>query len=196
MSDQSLTVYSLAEYNSSDDNVNREDTSQSDKHQSQPVQQTSAQLTDKQEDTEQPSTLVTQESDDTPFSLPDIPLLNDPTRSATFKKALKSDATLKSIRGLAHNSKSGYVWSEGLIFHDILDPTLGTKRRLVVPQPFRQQLLTIAHDKSGHFSTTKTRSILNHRFTWPNMSQDIANHILACETCKKFNKSSHKPAPL
>ena len=47
LSDQSHTVYSLAEYDSSDDNVNRENTSQNDKHQGQEIQQTSAQLTDK-----------------------------------------------------------------------------------------------------------------------------------------------------
>ena len=55
--------------------------------------------------------------------------------------------------------------------------------------------MEIAHDKSGHFSNKKTKTILNHRFTWPNMGADIAAHILACIPCKKFNKTAHKQAP-
>ena len=75
------------------------------------------------------------------------------------------------------------------------DPTLGEKGRLIVPKPMRQFLVTMAHDKSGHFSVSKTKAILNNKFTWPGISKDVNDHILSCTTCKEFNKHTHKAAP-
>ena len=55
--------------------------------------------------------------------------------------------------------------------------------------------MTIAHDGSGHFAAAKTRSILNHRFTWPKMGTDIQTYVNSCVKCKEFNKVAHKKAP-
>ena len=134
--------------------------------------------------------------DSEPFQLPNFPVLNSPSTLTAFKEAIKSDPSLKAIRGLAHHDRNGYAWSNGLLVHNILDPTLGERKRLVVPKPFQENLIAIAHDRSGHFANSKTRSVLNHRFTWPNMGSDITEYILACSHCKRFNKSAHKPAPL
>ena len=142
----------------------------------------------------EPQPVTTLTSD--PVQLPTFPVLDNKTNIEAFKTALKSDLTLKVIRGLAHHNRNGYSWDNGLIIHVTLDPTLGERKRLVVPKPLRAKLLTIAHDKSGHFSTSKTRSVLNHRFTWPSMGTDITDHVLACVQCKQYNKSAHKPAPL
>ena len=102
---------------------------------------------------------------------------------------------MRGLAHLAHHCRNRYSWDKGLIFHSILDPTIGERKRLVIPKQYRAKLISIAHDNVGHFSQKKTTTILNYRFTWPKMSTDIAAHILACIPCKQFNKTTHKQAP-
>ena len=133
--------------------------------------------------------------DDKVSEMPDLPILSKGNSIQTLKDQTKADPTLKIIRGLAHHNKNGYAWDNGLLFHMTVDHTVGERKRLVVPKPQRQSLIVMAHDKSGHFSVTKTKSILNNKFTWPGISTDVSNHIMSCVRCKKFNKHTHKPAP-
>ena len=72
------------------------------------------------------------------------------TRQA-LRKAFKDDCSLKHIRGLVHHDLSGYSWEDGILFQSVNDPTLGKRKRMVVPKPYRQQLLRVAHDNSGLF---------------------------------------------
>ena len=130
-----------------------------------------------------------------PLDIPSLPMIGAKSKAETLKSEIKSDPTLKTIRGLAHHNKNGYVWDNGLIYHLSLDHTLGERKRLVIPQTQRKSLVEMAHDKSGHFSVTKTRAILNHKFTWPNMASDVNTYIMACTKCKEFNKMAHKQAP-
>ena len=133
-----------------------------------------------------------------PYSpdIPDLPILLKGNNIETLKNHTKTDPTLRIIRGLAHHHKNGYVWDNGLIFHMTLDPTVGERKRLVIPKSQRQPLMEMAHDRSGHFSVDKTRSILNNKFTWPGMGTDVRTYILACVRCKQYNKTAHKQAPL
>ena len=127
--------------------------------------------------------------------LPELPINTQGTTTQVFKRQVKEDPTLKVIRGLAHHHKNGYGWEDGLVVHITTDHTIGERKRLVVPKPQRQDLIRTAHDRSGHFSLSKTKAILNDRFTWPGLSNDVREYIMSCETCKKYNKQTHKPAP-
>ena len=133
--------------------------------------------------------------DSEPFHIPNLPIIDKADNIEALKSNTKADPTLKIIRGLAHHNKNGYTRDNGLLYHISLDPTLGEKKRLVVPKPQRQALVEIAHDRLGHFSVAKTRAILNNKFTWPKMASDVHNHILVCIKCKEFNKVAHKQAP-
>ena len=130
-----------------------------------------------------------------PFDIPNLPMLDKEDNREALKISTKADPTLKIIRGLAHHQKNGYTWDNGLLYHMLLDHTLGERKRFVIPQPQRQALVEIAHDRSGHFSVAKTRAILNNRLTWPKMASDISTHILSCIKCKQYNKVAHKQAP-
>ena len=133
---------------------------------------------------------------DTSQTIPPLPLDTDKSSLSQFKKSLKSDQTLHTIRGLAHNEQNGYYWQNGLIFHDITDDTHGIRKRLVVPQSYRENIITTAHDKTGHFSKARTCSYINTRFTWPHLTTNVTDYIMAYKKCKMFNKQAHKPAPL
>ena len=127
--------------------------------------------------------------------LPELPIIPQGTNTQVLKQQIKDDPTLKIIRGLAHHQKNGYGWENSLIVHNNIDHTIGERKRLVIPKPKRQDLIKLAHNRSGHFSLAKTKAILNDKFTWPGISNDVRDYILSCETCKMHNKHTDKPAP-
>ena len=133
--------------------------------------------------------------EDITSGLPELSIIPKGSNIQVLKDQTKADPTLKTVRGLAHHNKNGYAWEDGLLVHMTTDHTPGERKRLVIPKPQRQPLMVLAHDKSGHFSITKTKSILNNKFTWPGISTDVKNYIMSCDTCKKFNKNTHKQAP-
>ena len=83
--------------------------------------------------------------------LPDIPITPKGNITNALKSQTKDDQSLKIIKGLAHHSKNGYEWENGLLFHTTTDNTLGEQKRLVVPKLHRLKLIKLAHNKSGHF---------------------------------------------
>ncbi len=79
------------------------------------------------------------------------------------------------MRTLADN-KIGYYWENGLIFLTSLDDDDSPK--LVVPQSKRKKLIEIAHNKSEHVGSRKTRELLNSRFTWLGLGKDVLKFTL------------------
>ncbi len=71
---------------------------------------------------------------------------------------------------------------------------MGMVYRIVVPAPRRQPILELSHEKAGHIEVKKVRSLINRRFTWPEMSQDIEQHVSSCNLCTHFNKADNKTA--
>jgi transposase InsO family protein len=68
--------------------------------------------------------------------------------------------------------------------------------RLVIPngRNVRETLFRIAHDKLGHFGTTKTYDALRDSFYWPNMRRDLEQaYIPSCADCQRNKSSTTKP---
>ncbi|KAJ1142020.1 hypothetical protein NDU88_008348 [Pleurodeles waltl] len=80
----------------------------------------------------------------------------------------KGQETCPSLEGLRQQAaeeskgkKNGthrVYWEDGLLYTEARDPKPGTTRRVVVPQSFREFILTLAHDipLAGHLGQTKT----------------------------------------
>lgn len=70
----------------------------------------------------------------------------------------------------------------------------------MVPQPHRQQVLSLAHDHpwSGHLGVTKTRDRVLKHFFWPKVNCDVAQYCRACHVCQLVGKPNQviPPAPL
>ncbi|XP_047500268.1 uncharacterized protein LOC125046527 [Penaeus chinensis] len=66
--------------------------------------------------------------------------------------------------------------------------------QIVVPTPYRSQILSLAHDSplSGHMGIIKTcRKIMNH-FYWPGLRRDVANYCKSCHQCQVVGKPNLK----
>ncbi len=67
---------------------------------------------------------------------------------------------------------------------------------IVVSRPVRKQVLTLAHEGSGHFGISTTRTWIDSHFTWPSLNADVKMHVYSCKTSWNYNKVSVAKAPL
>ncbi len=88
------------------------------------------------------------------------PTLVDESDVKLLKKEVMEDDSLKSCRELGDIKRNGYVWKDGLLFHEMVDETDQTLCRLVLPRPRRQKILRLAHDHSGHVGVKKVKASL------------------------------------
>ncbi len=88
-----------------------------------------------------------------------------------------------------------YGWRDGIIVHSFVDTNDVEGSRVVIPFPFKHQVLLLAHDKVGHLGVAKTRELINHYCTWPGVYKDIVRHVSNCAICQKVNKYSLGKAP-
>jgi len=100
-----------------------------------------------------------------------------------------ADESLSTAKGLADREQQGYRWKDGLLLLFMTD-VFGERRGvLVLPESFRQRVLTLAHEKSGHFSRKKVLQIIQRSFTWPGIVKDVQRHCRSCFQCQTTNKA-------
>ncbi|XP_041482248.1 uncharacterized protein LOC121429309 [Lytechinus variegatus] len=113
--------------------------------------------------------------------------------------AQKADATLKKLRDLAEkgesklvgkNSEVRFYFKNGLLFREYrsLGNTQGkTFTQLLVPKPFRSQVLRLAHDSAlaGHLKTRKTIDRILTQFFWPGLQSDVKRYCASCDACQR-----------
>lgn len=72
--------------------------------------------------------------------------------------------------------------------------------QVVVPAPYRSQVLAIAHDHAfaGHLGVKKTYYRILKHFFWPALKGDIAKYCQSCHACQIAGKPNQviPPAPL
>ena len=73
--------------------------------------------------------------------------------------------------------EDGYVWKDGLLFHEVVDDTGQRVPRLVLPGGRRKKALRLAHENSGHVGVRGMRKLLNGRFSWPGMGKDVLDYV-------------------
>lgn len=113
-------------------------------------------------------------------------------------KEQSTDESLKDIRQWAEKGERGYSYANGLLVHNLVTPSEQVHTRIVVPSIRRTELLKFAHSSilGGHFSHSKTTSLLNRRFTWPRMSVDVKRLCSQCVPCQKASGKGVGKAPL
>ena len=101
--------------------------------------------------------------------------------------------------------KAAYYLEDGMLMRTWSNPAAdgvdwGTCHQVVVLQPHRQQVLSLAHDHpwSGHLGVTKTHDRVLKNFFWPKVKRDVAQYCRACHVCQLVGKPNQviPPAPL
>ncbi len=72
--------------------------------------------------------------------------------------------------------------------------------QVVVPQSYRESILSVAHDHelSGHLGIKKTYNNLLKHFFWPGMKSTVSQYCRSCHACQVAGKPNQviSPAPL
>jgi len=120
----------------------------------------------------------------------DLPPLVEGSNREDIIAATKADNTLAPWRHLADEKEKGFFWDDGLLFLHRTDPTFQVISTLVLPQPFRERVLMIAHEGNGHLGHRKVLQMLRRRFTWPLMTRDVTVHCQSCIVCQRCSRAA------
>ena len=123
---------------------------------------------------------------------------NDVSLSSLFKDAM-SETDIESV-------PQGYFFREGVLLRKWRPLTASVKedwrvvKQLVVPSPYRNDVLRLAHDHhfAGHLGITKTSDRILRHFFWPGLKGDVARYCKTCHVCQVVGKPNQliPPAPL
>ena len=123
-----------------------------------------------------------------------------------FVSAQQNDPSLSVCWGAARaqDAPSAYSVEEGILVRTWFPPGVGnlgwnSVKQVMVPQPFRSQILSLAHDGlSGHCGVRKTYHRILRYFAWPGLKSDVSKFCRTCHVCQMMGKPNQviPPAPL
>ncbi|XP_022095014.1 uncharacterized protein LOC110981615 [Acanthaster planci] len=132
--------------------------------------------------------LLVAESDEKSVSRDEILLAQqeDPTLIKLWKHVDDDDPA--RVTGKANVSK--YVKHKGLLYREFQSPKVEKGRvirQLVVPQKYRDKVLSLAHDSplAGHLGVKKMADKLCLSFYWPGVSGDVQRYCRSCDICQR-----------
>ena len=64
--------------------------------------------------------------------------------------------------------------------------------QFVLPKRFIRGVILACHDDNGHLGMEQTLRLLQERFFWPKMADDVQTHIRTCERCLRFKQPQEK----
>lgn len=116
----------------------------------------------------------------------------------TLAKAQNEDDSLKEAREKASTHLNNFWWKDDLLFHSNTDHQGQMQEQVVVPRPYRKDLLELAHKSatSAHLGTKKTTAKLYRQFYWPGLSTDVKAACKECPECQKAGKAKRQKVPL
>ncbi|XP_033099549.1 uncharacterized protein LOC117103147 [Anneissia japonica] len=139
------------------------------------------------------------------------PLLNSVTRES-IRDAQEKDGSLGKIKQLVLNgnvkwgkkgSRSKFAKAaDGFIYREFQSPIIEFGkmfRQIVVPQPYREQVLKIAHESilGGHQGAKKSSDRVLAFFYWPGVISDVKRYCKSCDICQRtIPKGLLKKVPL
>ena len=62
----------------------------------------------------------------------------------------------------------------------------------MLPKRFIRKVILACHDDNGHLGMERTLGLLQERFFWPKMAEDVCIHIRTCERCLRFKQPQER----
>ena len=81
---------------------------------------------------------------------------------------------------------------DGLLYRKWIHKNEMSYLQFVLPASFRKRTVVACHDQFGHLGMDKMLVLLQERFFWPRMNDDVRTHIRACERCLRFKQNRKK----
>ena len=104
------------------------------------------------------------------------------TFKAALHKVLDKMATAAYIK-----AKEQLLIKNGLLYQKCWQGQADeTVFQFVVPQRHRGAALDGCHQDAAHQGQRRSTALMQERFWWPGMTQDLRNHIKKCSHCRKY----------
>ena len=68
----------------------------------------------------------------------------------------------------------------------------GPISQFVLPKNFVSKVILACHVDNGHLGMERTLGLLQERFFWPKMADDVHMHICTCDQCLRFKQPQEK----
>ena len=81
---------------------------------------------------------------------------------------------------------------DGLLYRKWVHKNELSYLQFVLPTSYRQKTVVACHDQFGHLGMDKTLVLLQERFFWPRMNDDVRTHIRSCERCMRFKQKPER----
>ena len=98
----------------------------------------------------------------------------------------KTDST--DVKGLLRLRKDLFL-ENGLLYRRAHFKATNKKvHQFVMPTQFRKRTVTVCHEDYGHLGMDRVLILLQERYFWPQMSEDVRKYIRQCDRCVRFKK--------
>ena len=124
------------------------------------------------------------------------PVKKGPGSRAKMVEEVKRDPSLEGYRALAEKGEQGFQWKDGLLYQARTDSCDEVYHVLVLPKCFRERVLKMGHEGSGHLGARKVKALIRQRFVWPGLGVDVIDHTRSCQVCQKCAKAKGRRVPL
>ena len=109
-------------------------------------------------------------------------------KSNKFKKYVAREMDSSGVRVLLKYHKDLFL-RNGLLYQKVmLKNHQGPISQFVLPKSFIYKVIPTCHDDSGHLGMERTLGLLQERFFWPIMADDVCTHIHTCDRCLRVKQ--------
>ncbi|GFV18722.1 hypothetical protein TNCV_4756091 [Trichonephila clavipes] len=116
-----------------------------------------------------------------------VTIISSDTLTARLQRAQQEDENIQNLKSLIETNNA----TDFFIKNEILYKYVDGRELIAAPRDMQTELIKLAHEK-GHFSSAKTEEIVKREFFIPNLSKQVQNVIINCESCILANKKCGK----
>ena len=83
--------------------------------------------------------------------------------------------------------KKDFFMENGLLYRKAyFKATDKSVNQFVIPHQFQRRTVQVCHEDYGHLGMDHVQILLQERYYWPKMSEDVRAVIRSCECCMRF----------
>ena len=122
-------------------------------------------------------------------------IVKDDINPDDLREAQLADDSLKRYRDYAskfdtfHSKRGSVKWMtrNGLLYREYTSKDDKAFLQLVVPTPFRNIVMKLAHESimSGHLATRRSVDRVLSEFYWPGVQSDVKRFCQSCDVCQR-----------
>ena len=122
----------------------------------------------------------------------DINLIVQLFKSDKLKKYVAREMDSSGIQVLLKYCKDLFS-RNGLLYQRVsLKNHQGPISQFVLPKSFVCRVILACHDDNGHLGMERTLGLLQERFFWPKMADNVHIHIHTCDRCLRFKQPQER----